>query len=87
MCSREASDLARFSRDFGTGESALTRIGDGALGGKAAGLLQVQRDVLSRFATDEFPHFEVSVPSLVVLATELFDQFIFFLFSFSDACF
>jgi len=75
MCSREASDLARFSRDFGTGESALTRIGDGALGGKAAGLLQVQRDVLSRFAADEFPHFEVSVPSLVVLATDLFDRF------------
>lgn len=69
------SDVPRFNREFFGAESNFTRIGDGPLGGKATGLLQVRSDILSRLDPNEFPCIEVSVPTATVLTTELFDSF------------
>jgi hypothetical protein len=68
--------VPRFDREFFGAENTFTRIGDGALGGKAAGLLRVREEILSKLGTDEFPYIEVSVPTATVLTTEVFDRFI-----------
>ncbi len=70
-----ASQLPRFNRTFLGGEQTFTRIGKGEIGGKAAGLLLVRDAVLSRLSPDEFPSIDVSIPTLTVLTTELFDDF------------
>ena len=74
--SSRASDVPRFDREFFGAENSLTRVGNGALGGKASGLLQVREEILSKLDPDEFPYVEVAVPTATVLTTEVFDKFI-----------
>jgi hypothetical protein len=69
--------IPRFDRRFFESEHALTRIGSGALGGKASGLCVVQSDILSRVADRPVPGFEVAVPKAVILTTEVFDAFMY----------
>ena len=70
-----ASQLPRFDRSFNTSESELTRIGTGEIGGKAAGLVAARDGVLARLEHGEFADMGLGVPTLVVLTTELFDDF------------
>ncbi len=70
-----ASQLPRFDRSFLGSGNAFTRIGAGEIGGKAAGLKTILDEVLSALSPDEFPEFEVAIPTLTVLTTELFDDF------------
>lgn len=49
-------------------------IGSGSLGGKARGLAFAQ-GILSSLEPDRFPDIEVSIPSLTVLRTSVFDAF------------
>ncbi len=69
------SQLPRFNRTFLGGEQTFSGIGTGEIGGKAAGLLLVRDKVLSRLEPDEFPTIDVNIPTLTVLTTELFDDF------------
>ena len=71
-----SNDVPRFDREFFGAKNTLTRIGGGALGGKASGLSRVREEILSRLDPEEFPYIEVSVPTATVLTTELFDSFI-----------
>ena len=71
----EASHLPEFGREFLGADQTFTRIGQGEYGGKAAGLDLVREKVLARIPSDEFPDFEIVVPTLTVLTTELFDSF------------
>ena len=71
----EASHLPEFGREFLGADQTFTRIGRGEYGGKAAGLDLVREKVLARLSPDEFPDFEIAVPTLTVLTTELFDSF------------
>jgi hypothetical protein len=71
----DSRDVPRFNREFFDAKDSFTRIGNGALGGKAAGLLRVREQILSRLDPEEFPYIEVSVPTATVLATEVFDSF------------
>ena len=71
-----SASVPRFERSFDTSEHRLTRIGDGELGGKAAGLREVEAHILSRIAADEFPGVEIAIPRAVVLTTEVFDAFV-----------
>ena len=64
-----------FRREFLGAEETFTRIGDGALGGKAAGLDRMRRAILDRLDPGEFPGIRVAVPTLTVLGTEVFDAF------------
>jgi hypothetical protein len=70
------SDVPRFNREFFGAENSFTRIGDGALGGKASGLLRVREEILSKLGPEEFPYIEVAVPTAAVLTTDVFDSFI-----------
>jgi hypothetical protein len=70
------STVAAFDRHFFTGKEKFTAIGRGDLGGKAHGLA-LMRDVLeSRLAKRYLPEIEVNIPTLAVIATDMFDLFI-----------
>ncbi len=70
------SDIPEFNREFFGGEETLTRIGAGAIGGKAAGLKLIRDEILPRLQKDEASGFDITVPTLTVLTTEIFDKFI-----------
>jgi len=67
--------VPHFERKFFDCDDRLTRLGSGAIGGKASGLRRVEQNVVSRLGGHEFPGFEVEVPHTVVLTTEVFDAF------------
>jgi hypothetical protein len=70
-----ASSLPRFDRSFLEGEHPLTRIGNGALGGKASGLVRIRDEILSKLDSEDCPYVEVEVPTATILTTEVFDRF------------
>lgn len=70
------SDLPVFDRNFWDGTFRFTRIGSGALGGKASGLVFI-KDLLSQSIDPAaYAGIEVNVPTMAVVATGFFDEFI-----------
>ena len=70
------ADVPFFDRHFWNGTFHFTRIGTGAVGGKASGLA-LARDLLGRaIDASVFPGIDVSIPTMVVIATDCFDEFI-----------
>ena len=70
------AELPSFDRHFWNGTFPFTRIGTGELGGKASGLA-FAKDLLAReIAASDFPGFEINVPTMAVIATDCFDEFI-----------
>jgi hypothetical protein len=61
-------------RSFGE-EHSIARLGAGSVGGKAVGLQQIQNEILPRFDAAAFEGVSVAVPRAVVLATEVFAEF------------
>ena len=57
-------------------QSSFLRIGAGSLGGKARGLAFVRHLLRTRRIVKRFPGVKVSVPPAVVVATDMFDQFL-----------
>jgi CheY-like chemotaxis protein len=75
---REQSEvlIGDFRADtFKPSESGFLRIGAGSLGGKARGLAFVRHLLRKSRITRRFPGVRISVPPAVVLATDVFDQF------------
>ncbi len=76
---REQSEvlIGDFRADtFKPSESSFLRIGSGSLGGKARGLAFVRHLLRKSRITRRFPGVRISVPPAVVLATDVFDQFL-----------
>src|ERR1700722_6509006 len=76
---REQSEvlIGDFRADtFKPSESSFLRIGSGSLGGKARGLAFVRHLLRKSRISRRFPGVRVSVPPAVVLATDVFDQFV-----------
>jgi CheY-like chemotaxis protein len=76
---REQSEvlIGDFRADtFQPSDSSFLRIGAGSLGGKARGLAFVRHLLRKRRITRRFPGVRISVPPAVVLATDVFDQFL-----------
>jgi CheY-like chemotaxis protein len=76
---REQSEvlIGDFHADtFKPSESSFLRIGSGSLGGKARGLAFVRHLLRKSRLTRRFPGVRISVPPAVVLATDVFDQFV-----------
>ncbi|MDD5656702.1 MAG: PEP/pyruvate-binding domain-containing protein [Elusimicrobia bacterium] len=73
--SRPAEEVPRFDRRFFDGRERFTRIGGGAIGGKAAGLWRSRRVLAERFQDADASGFIVEVPTLTVIATDLFEAF------------
>src|SRR5208337_2962467 len=61
---------------FKASESSFLRIGSGSLGGKARGLAFVRHLLRTRRIARRFPGVRIAVPPAVVLATDVFDQFL-----------
>src|SRR5258708_3005707 len=76
---REQSELVigDFNADtFKPSESSFLRIGAGSLGGKARGLAFVRHLLRKSRIARRYPGIRISVPPAVVLATDVFDQFV-----------
>jgi hypothetical protein len=71
-----ARELPGFDRRFLTSKEAVTRIGPGALGGKAQGLLAARDVLAARLAGAHAAKIAIGVPRLAVLATGVFDVFV-----------
>jgi len=61
---------------FQPSESSFLRIGSGSLGGKARGMAFVRHLLRKNRLTRRFAGVRISVPPAVVLATDVFDQFV-----------
>ena len=70
------SEVPRYARRFFDPAQRLFRIGEGALGGKAQGLLRAHRVLAGRAAAPAGAGLAVDVPALVVLASGFFDAFV-----------
>ncbi len=68
-------DVPVFGRFDGRDRPAVTRIGGGSLGGKAAGLYLIHEEIIPLIDADEILGFSVGVPPMVVLGTNVFDRF------------
>ena len=71
-----AGPVARFDRRFFEGVETFTEIGSGAIGGKASGLRRARAVLDTRPPSLRFEGIEVSVPTLTVLGTDVFDAFV-----------
>jgi hypothetical protein len=71
-----SSALPVYRRRLFDGVEGPCRVGGGSLGGKAAGLVRLHRDVAERLTAEERAGLTVDVPRLVVLTTDLFEQFL-----------
>jgi len=67
--------LPRFERRF-FGADSPTRIGEGAIGGKAHGLVRARRILGERLDPSRFRGLAVGIPRMVVLGTDVFDGFL-----------
>ncbi len=70
------NEIPSFSRRFLDPASRITRIGDGALGGKARGLVTAARVLEQRRADLDLPGLALDVPALVVVTTAVFEAFL-----------
>jgi hypothetical protein len=69
------AQLPIFDRKFWDGTFRFTQIGSGSLGGKAGGLAVVKDLLAGQLTPDAFPNVDINVPTMAVLATDCFDQF------------
>src|SRR3954447_16600963 len=71
-----AADLPVFNRQFWDRTCRFTRIGSGALGGKATGLALIKDFLDQSSVATPFRGIEINVPTMAVVATGCFDEFI-----------
>jgi hypothetical protein len=71
-----ALEVPVFDRDAKVEPHRFTRIGRGGLGGKGAGLWLIRDRILPRLPAGGFPGFDVDVPPLTVLTSDVFDSFV-----------
>jgi len=72
---RDRAVVADFDRVRFDSSASMTRIGGGSLGGKARGLAFANRLLRESDIDAQFPELQVVVPQAVVLATDVFDEF------------
>jgi hypothetical protein len=68
--------IPRFARRFFDPERRLSRIGEGAVGGKARGLVTAAQVVAAQRRELEVEGLALDVPALAVVTTEVFDAFL-----------
>jgi hypothetical protein len=68
-------DIPSFDRVTPEGTEPFSRIGSGAIGGKAHGLVTIISMIESRIGAETFPGLELYVPSFTVIGTDVFDDF------------
>lgn len=73
---RSVAAIPRFDRRFFDGEHVISRIGGGAIGGKASGLAFADSVLRNKFQGGSYPGIEVSIPRFVVIGADVFDAFL-----------
>ncbi len=73
---RQRGTITEFSAESFDPKNSFARIGGGSLGGKARGLGFINTLINHYGIRDKFKGVEISVPSAVVLATDVFDNFL-----------
>ncbi len=73
---RQRGVISDFSRESFDPKNSFARIGSGSLGGKARGLGFINTLINTYGIHDRFPGVEISVPSAVVIATDVFDRYL-----------
>ena len=68
--------LPEFRRDFFDPNLRFTRIGDGAIGGKAQALVSIEDILTKHFPSGQSFGFEITIPAFTVLCTDVFDEFL-----------
>ncbi len=71
-----AGTIANYSRDSFGPHVRFSRLGGGAMGGKARGLAFMDRILSAHLPDGAFPGKRVAIPRTVVLCTEIFEQFL-----------
>jgi hypothetical protein len=71
-----STDLPAFDRNFWDGTFTFTRIGSGSLGGKAGALAFVKDLLAAAIDPAVYPGVEVNVPTMAVVATGCFTEFV-----------
>ncbi len=74
--SRQRGVILDFNKESFLQHSTIARIGNGSLGGKARGIGFMNRLLNNFDLWDYFDNTEVFIPSAVILATDIFDQFL-----------
>jgi len=67
--------LTKNNHNNSDSSSGIIMIGTGSMGGKAQGLVNMSEILDTHFDNDEFQQFEVSIPSLAILRSNVFDSF------------
>jgi CheY-like chemotaxis protein len=73
---RQRGVISEFRKETFDPKNSFARIGGGSLGGKARGLGFINSLIANYNVKDLFKNIEVSVPSAIVIGTEIFDNFI-----------
>ena len=71
-----SADLPAFDRNFWDGTFSFTRIGRGSLGGKAGSLVFVKDLLKDAIDPAQYAGVEINVPTMAVMATHCFDEFL-----------
>lgn len=75
MSDRKCESLPVFRRASWEGGEVFTRLGTGGIGGKAAGLLLLQKEFLPHLDREDFPGLQIGLPRSVVIGTSMFEAF------------
>ncbi|MBS3778553.1 MAG: hypothetical protein KGY50_04605, partial [Candidatus Thermoplasmatota archaeon] len=67
--------VSSFSQKIDDPYVKLTRIGKGALGGKARGIAFLAKLISKYISEDMFPELKITIPRSIVLSTDVFDNF------------
>jgi len=67
--------IPQFTEKFFDSGKQITRIGSGEYGGKANGLIFANEVLSSKFNADDFPNITVNIPTMSVIPTDVFDEF------------
>jgi CheY-like chemotaxis protein len=73
---RQRGIITEFVKESFDPQSSFARIGGGSLGGKARGLGFINSLINDYNISDQFEDILIHIPSAIVLATEIFDEFI-----------
>lgn len=76
QASGEQGGYPAFDRRFLESDQNFTVIGGGALGGKAKGLGFIKRILAESCPPDTFPHVDLGIPRLTVIAADVFADFV-----------
>jgi hypothetical protein len=68
--------IASFNKDYYDETLFFSRIGSGSLGGKGRGLAFIDKEVRACNLIDNYPDIYLAIPRTVVIATDMFDNFI-----------